>query len=63
MVTNSTFLVYHGTSNQPLFSGRCIYVCSMHNMLSRGNQSTKGGKDQEMIQSRTTPDPGYHMDK
>ena len=23
----------------------------------------KGGKDQESIQSRTTPDPGYHMGK
>ena len=24
-------------------------------------QSEKGGKDQESTQSRTTPDPGYHM--
>ena len=24
-------------------------------------QNTKGGKDQESIQSSTTPDPGYHM--
>ena len=23
----------------------------------------KGGKDQESIQSSTTPDPGYHMGK
>ena len=34
----------------------------------RGNstavvQSKKDGKDQESIQSRTTPDPGYHMGK
>ena len=27
------------------------------------NQSKKGGKDQESIQSSTTPDPGYHMGK
>ena len=27
------------------------------------NQSKKDGKDQEMIQSSTTPDPGYHMGK
>ena len=26
-------------------------------------QSKKGGKDQESIQSSTTPDPGYHMEK
>ena len=25
--------------------------------------SKKGGKDQESIQSSTTPDPGYHMGK
>ena len=25
--------------------------------------SKKGGKDQELIQSNTTPDPGYHMGK
>ena len=24
-------------------------------------QSKKGGKDQESIQSSTTPDPGYHL--
>ena len=28
----------------------------------RGN-SKKDGKDQETIQSSTTPDPGYHMGK
>ena len=26
-------------------------------------QSEKGGKDQESVQSITTPDPGYHMGK
>ena len=26
-------------------------------------QSKKDGKDQELIQSSTTPDPGYHMEK
>ena len=26
-------------------------------------QSRKGGKDQETIQSTTTTDPGYHMGK
>ena len=25
-------------------------------------QSKKGGKDQESIKSRTTPDPGYHIE-
>ena len=27
------------------------------------SESKKGGKDQESIQSSTTPDPGYHMGK
>ena len=27
----------------------------------RHNQCKKDGKDQETIQSSTTPDPGYHM--
>ena len=34
--------------------------------MSRCNnisKSKKGGKDQESIQSSTTPDPGYHMRK
>ena len=26
-----------------------------------GGESRKVGKDQEKIQSSTTPDPGYHM--
>ena len=26
-------------------------------------KSKKGDKDQELIQSSTTPDPGYHMGK
>ena len=34
----------------------------MSNIYSSGPcQSKKGGKDQESIQSSTTPDPGYHM--
>ena len=28
-----------------------------------GGCTKKGGKDQESIQSRTKPDPGYHMGK
>ena len=27
------------------------------------SQRKKGGKDQDKIQSSTTPDPGYHMGK
>ena len=30
---------------------------------AKGTKSKKGGKDQESIQSSTTPDPGYHMGK
>ena len=29
----------------------------------QNKQSKKDGKDQETIQSSTTPDPGYHMGK
>ena len=32
-------------------------------MLKQGHHSKKGGKDQESIQSSTTPDPGHHMRK
>ena len=34
----------------------------MNNMCNT-YESKKGGKDQEMIQSSTTPEPGYHMGK
>ena len=33
------------------------------NMWFKSLQRKKGGKDQESIQSSTTPDPGYHMGK
>ena len=33
------------------------------NELAQFNQSKKGSKDQESIQSSTTPVPGYHMGK
>ena len=32
-------------------------------MKNKALQSKKDGKDQETIQSSTTPDPGYHMGK
>ena len=32
-------------------------------ILEGGGGNVKDGKDQEMIQSSTTPDPGYHMGK
>ena len=32
-------------------------------MVKTAIQSKKDGKDQETIQSSTTPDPGYHMGK
>ena len=31
--------------------------------VSCGMEVTKGGKDQQSIQSSTTPDPVYHMGK
>ena len=32
-------------------------------VVSCSNESKKGGKDQELIQSSATLDPGYHMGK
>ena len=34
-----------------------------HRQSNLDNQGKKGGKDQETIQSSTTPDPGYHIGK
>ena len=34
-----------------------------YNVFSCQTLSKKDGKDQETIQSRTTPDPGYNMGK
>ena len=34
-----------------------------HRTLFIHNKSKKEGKDQETIQSSTTPDPGYHVEK
>ena len=33
------------------------------NVVGCNNESKKGGKDQQSMQSSTTPDPGYHMVK
>ena len=38
IVLNISLLIYHGCSNHLLFSGRCIYVCSMHDMFDHGTQ-------------------------
>ena len=37
-------------------------VCKKEKEVSI-DKNKKGGKDQESIQSSTTPDPGYHMGK
>ena len=39
------------------------YVCYWLFFVSTLEQNKKDGKYQETIQSSTTPDPGYHMDK
>ena len=41
---------------------RPMFVVKAHKMFS-SHKSKKGCKDQETIQSSTTPDPGYHMGK
>ena len=57
-----------------MFCDRFMYVAmkAMHTTSMYAIENTrwvsfdikqKGGKDQETIQSSTTPDPGYHMGK
>ena len=38
-------------------------LCQVNKPVSFGYQSEEEGKDQESIQSNTTPDPGHHMGK
>ena len=42
-----------------------IGICNFWStdVVSCNNESKKGDKDQESIQSSTTPDPRYHMEK
>ena len=46
-------------------SDESLYPCSLSRAIAapNRNKSKKGGKDEESIQSSTTPDPGYHMGK
>ena len=37
-----------------------LWIFSRHKLLQK---SMKDSKDQETIQSSTTPDPGYHLGK
>ena len=39
---------------------KCLETIWMQNV---NHKSKNGGKDQESIQSSTTPDPGYHIKK
>ena len=49
----------------PLLASICGLLLLSTFAMFRGlsNQSEKGGKDQESVQSSTTPDPGYHIGK
>ena len=49
--------------NSLQFVSRNHHVHYKHVFLSKTYQIKKGGKDQEPIQSSTTPDPRYHMVK
>ena len=44
-------------------SGICLQGCKARIILLVDIQSKEEGKDQESIQSSTTPDPGHHMGK
>ena len=66
LVVNGIFLVVKGLNIINLYAiydpvtekEQPIYV-----VLCVQYESKKGGKDQESIQSSTTPDPGYQMGK
>ena len=51
-------LTSYSTASKRAATFRCSLLGS-----SLTNKSKKHGKDQESIQSSTTPDPGYHMGK
>ena len=40
-----------------------IWTSSQENMFSKIRQCKLDGKDQQLIQSNNTPDPGHHMGK
>ena len=40
-----------------------VYTTEYRSKRNQIEKSKKDGKDQKMIQSSTTPDPGYHMGK
>ena len=58
---------YHMPDCKPriqVFSRQSPDECSSLYWFMMGSlQSKKGGKDQELIQSSTTPEPEYHMGK
>ena len=43
-------------------AGRLFRVATQHRQNNSDNESTKGCKDQESIQSSTKPDPGYQWE-
>ena len=42
--------------------GDLLWATTQHRHNNSANQSTYEGKDQESIQSSTTPDPEHHME-
>ena len=42
--------------------GRLFRAATQHRQNNSDNQSKQGCKDQELIQSSTTPDPGYQWE-
>ena len=53
---------------KPTFEGICLVKQCTQGEIHLGvhcwqDEKQENGKDQESIQSRTTPDPGYHMEK
>ena len=71
-VLNDMVLLRHQNKYVVLVFWGFFFYNNHHNKSSQGEipissrtklESKKGGKDQELIQSSTTLDPGYHMGK
>ena len=53
----------HNPYQQSREEGNDQVTCLNQPTILESDKSKKDGKDQEMIKSTTTPDPGYHMGK
>ena len=58
-----TYTFMYVSSNGSLESAQAHFIARKCSKYQNDKLSKKGDKDQESIQSNTTPDPGYRMGK